>query len=245
MNDLPIEIAFDLTSKIPLNRQLTDALRRAILEGILPSNSLLPSMRDLANRLNISRATIMKCFNELSSQGYIVSTIGSGTRVSTHLPGYVEESHDSQLDFTPQPQSKLVSNLSDYANCLITLGSCLEPASAELLNCGGPLIDVAPVEHWRTILESHHSKSDVHEINTADSTGMLQLRTAYAGYLARSRAIRCSADQVFVFTARELRQDLICRLLLEPGDVVAVENPGYPGARNRFLFMVQRYSRSL
>jgi GntR family transcriptional regulator/MocR family aminotransferase len=64
--------------------------------------------------------------------------------------------------------------------------------------------------------------------------GLLPLRQAYASYLTRSRAVRCAPDQVAVFFARELRQDLLLRLLLNPGDCVAVEDPCYEPIRQRF-----------
>lgn len=232
---MPIEIALDCQSKVPLSRQLTDFLRRAIIDAVIPCGTLMPSVRDLAQELNVSRSTVMRCFEELAGQGYIVTTIGSGTRVCKRLPGELED--EVEITRLPAPADADVFNskLSQYAERLISIGTCLEPPAATLLNPGGPLIDAAPVDRWRRIFEQHCRNHVFNQYGAAaDPAGNLALRSAYASYLSRTRAIRCSADQVFVFTARELRLDLICRLLLEPADVVAVENPGYPGARQRF-----------
>jgi GntR family transcriptional regulator/MocR family aminotransferase len=230
---LPIEITLDCASKVPLSRQLTDLLRRAIIESEIPCDTLLPSVRELALKLNVSRSTVMRCFDELAGQGYIVTTVGSGTRVCPRLPGDLEEQFDIPRVSAPANAAAFETRLSRYAQRLNELGSCLEPPAAKLLNPGGPLTNAAPIDRWRKLFEKRCRNQDSTNA-VGDAHWQSLLSTAYASYLARTRAIRCKSDQVFVFTARELRLDLICRLLLEPGDLVAVENPGYPGARQRF-----------
>lgn len=230
---LPFEITLDCASKVPLSRQLTDLLRRAIIEAVIPCGTPMPSVRDLALKLNVSRSTIMRCFDELAGQGYLVTTVGSGTRVCPRLPGSLEEEVEIPRVSAPANAAAFEAKLSRYAQRLNEMGSCLEPPAAKLLNPGGPHTDAAPIDRWRKLYEQHCRN---HETTNTSGSAHWQslLSTAYASYLARTRAIRCTSDQVFVFTARELRLDLICRLLLETGDLVAVENPGYPGARQRF-----------
>lgn len=230
---LPFEVTLDCTSKVPLSRQLTDLLRRAIIESVIPCDTIIPSVRDLALKLNVSRSTVMRCFDELAGQGYLVTTIGSGTRVCPRLPGDLEEAVEIPRVSVAANAADFDAKLSQYAKRLNEMGSCLEPPAPQLLNPGGPLTDAAPIERWRQLFERRCRYHD--STNTSGNAHWQSLlSTAYASYLARTRAIRCTSDQVFVFTARELRLDLICRLLLEPGDLVAVENPGYPGARQRF-----------
>jgi len=224
-----INLSLDSFSKIPLSRQLTDRLRREIIEGNIATGSILPSIRDLAVKLNISRSTVMRCYEELAGQGYIVVTPGSGTTVCRRLPGDLERM-TAPLELEPDVNF-IPATCSDYSQRLLKVAQDGLPQSTSFLNYGGPALDAAPIDRWRELIAMH-----IKTLHTehCPSAGFLPLRKAYSGYLARTRAIRRDIDQVFVFIARELRLDLICRLLLDPGDSVAVENPGYPGARKRF-----------
>ncbi|MCI0438813.1 MAG: PLP-dependent aminotransferase family protein, partial [Chloroflexi bacterium] len=111
-------------------------------------------------------------------------------------------------------------------------GSPVAPGDFSRLVHGGPALELTPLATWRQILERHSRlrDSDILEYK-AEVFGYPPLREAYASYLIRARAVNCSADQVVVFSARELRLDIVCRLLIDPGDWVAVENPGYPTPR--------------
>ena len=64
---------------LPLHRQLYEALRRALLDGKLAAGERLPSSRDLAQDLNLSRNTVVAAINQLTVEGYLVSQVGSGT----------------------------------------------------------------------------------------------------------------------------------------------------------------------
>lgn len=224
-----INLALDSFSKIPLSRQLTDKLRREIIEGNIATGSILPSIRDLATKLNISRSTVMRCYEELAGQGYILVTPGSGTTVCRRLPGDIDRM-TAPLELEPDVNF-IPATCSDYSQRLLKLAQDAAPQSTSFLNYGGPALDAAPIDRWRELTAEHIKKLHTENCSCA---GFLPLRKTYGSYLARTRAIRCDIDQLFVFIARELRLDLICRLLLNPADAVAVENPGYPGARRRF-----------
>ncbi|MDD5335048.1 MAG: GntR family transcriptional regulator, partial [Rhodoferax sp.] len=81
------EIArLSLQGKLPLHRQLYEALRRAILDGKLTAGERLPSSRELTQDLNLSRNTVVAALNQLAVEGYLVSSIGSGTFVNDSVP---------------------------------------------------------------------------------------------------------------------------------------------------------------
>ncbi|MDD5030966.1 MAG: winged helix-turn-helix domain-containing protein, partial [Rhodoferax sp.] len=73
-------------NKLPLHRQLYEALRRAMLDGKLVADERLPSSRDLVHDLQLSRNTVVAALNQLAVEGYLVSRVGSGTFVSPSVP---------------------------------------------------------------------------------------------------------------------------------------------------------------
>jgi GntR family transcriptional regulator/MocR family aminotransferase len=103
------------------------------------------------------------------------------------------------------------------------------------LSTDGPTFDQFPFVLWRRLLRRHlHALGPSLFQYAAPGTGHSALREALAGYLARSRAVRCSADQIVIVNGSQQALDLCVRVLVDPGDDVAVENPGYLGARELF-----------
>ena len=79
-------VAINRTSGIPLHRQIATALRDSIRDGSLVAGTLLPSTRDLAREIGVSRNTVMVAYETLAGQALVICTVGSGTRVSSALP---------------------------------------------------------------------------------------------------------------------------------------------------------------
>jgi len=89
---------------------------------------------------------------------------------------------------------------------------------------------------WKELIRKHSRFQNIALLtDVRHPFGYLPLREAYSNYLVRHRAVRSNPGNVIVFSARELRLDLICKLFLSPGEIVAVENPGYPTIRGRLL----------
>lgn len=231
MSELSLQI--DSKSYVPAYRQIADEIRNAILEGRLGFGQLLPSYRDLSESLGVSRATLWKAFEDLHHQGYVQNIQGKGTFVANALPGDSSNMPAMSVRATSATARNNVT-LSRYANRLIE--HAVRPAEVGQWIDGGPTLHMTPLSLWRQLLQTHCRMRDLTVLEyTRDSFGYPPLREAYAAYLRRARAVNATADRVVVFSARELRIDLICRLLLEPGDLVAVENPCYPPVRQGLL----------
>jgi GntR family transcriptional regulator/MocR family aminotransferase len=232
--DFSLEVILDNSSSVPGFRQLSDALRRAIIDGIVPLSSDLPSVRDFCAQLDISRSTVMRSIQDLASQGYVVTAVGSGSKVASEMPGDFSQSTEFMgAAISPFDNRPL---LSAYAERLLLLPEGMSSKTTTKWDLSGPPVELTPVKQWRAIYREHCRASDLLQFDyKPEPTGQLVLRQAYASYLTRARAVNCTPDQVVVFFARELRLDLPLKLLLRPGDYVAVENPCYANMRNRFL----------
>ncbi len=226
-----VAIALDRRSAAPLHRQIYDAWRRGILDGRFRSGERVPSTRELAAALRVSRTTVSTAYEQLGAEGYFDASHGSGTFVCHQLP--------QQPVRAPRPSATRPVRplkLSVYARRLETDRS-EPPATTGVLDLSnlGPDLDAFPFPLWRRLMLRHlrHATPDVFDY-TASATGLEALRREIAVYLARSRAVRCTPDQVLIVNGSQQALDFCARLFVDPGDEVAVENPGYPRARQLF-----------
>ncbi|MCC5634653.1 PLP-dependent aminotransferase family protein [Nostoc sp. CHAB 5844] len=226
-------ISIDSKAALPLHRQVYAELRQAILSGRLTPGEKLPSTRALAQLLGISRATVTQSYEMLLSEGYLETFVGSGTFVCRQLP-------DELLNTAP------IQSKSQRTDCAISLSAYgeslnnraffrLSEADAEIsFSYGRPAFEQFPIDLWRKLL-SRHCRSPYVLDYTNDSLGYQPLREAIASYLSRSRAVLCTPAQIIIVGGSQQGLDLITRVLIDRGDWVAVEEPGYLGARRAFL----------
>lgn len=226
-------ITIDHASERPLYRQLYDELRRAILTGRLKLGARVPSTRTLAATLGVSRTTVKQSYELLISEGYLESVIGSGTSVCAQLP-------DELLRAQPAKTATLMARAAKASPRLSRLGQSLTevlddpvfPNVAINFSYGHPAVDHFPQAQWRQLLLRELRRTDTTLFDYAqDGRGYEPLRVALATYLSRSRAVRCDADQLIIVNGSQQALTLIAQVLLDRGDVVALENPGYLGAR--------------
>ncbi|BAZ27383.1 transcriptional regulator [Kalymmatonema gypsitolerans NIES-4073] len=224
-------ITLDSNSPFPLHQQLYEELRYCILSGRLLPGKRIPSTRQLAKSLGISRTTVTQTYDQLLSEGYIETVVGSGTFVCTQLP-------DDLLNSTPiQSTGKMVRppvKLSKYGENLIKtedVPRITEPVKPINFRYGRPAFDQFPIKLWRKLL-SRYCCSNLEWLDyTTDILGYKPLREAISRYLSRSRAVNCEPEQVIIVNGTQQALDLIVRLFIEPNDVIAVEDPGYLSAR--------------
>ncbi|MBW4611699.1 MAG: PLP-dependent aminotransferase family protein [Desmonostoc vinosum HA7617-LM4] len=227
-------ITIDPQASLPLHRQVYEELRRAILSGRLAPGQRLPSTRSLSQSLGISRATVIQSYDQLFSEGYLETIVGSGTFVAHQLPD--DLLRVAPITSTPSATSSSIP-LSAYGQSLTDRAFSRLPELEAQINFsyGRPAYDQFPINLWRKLL-SRHCLANLDVLDyTNSSMGYRPLREAIADYLARSRAVQCSAEQIVIVGGSQQGLDLITRLLIDQGDWIAVENPGYLGARRVFL----------
>lgn len=214
---------------VPVSRQIAEQIRRFILDGSLALGTPLPSVREYAQSLGVSRSTVSRAVEELASQGYVIAEQGSGTRVADHLPGELPE----LFRLRSNPVAKREVQLTSFAQRLMSSGFSTEDLST--LVQGRPVVQDGLLRVWKELLHRHARLTDISlQEYVLEPFGYEPLREAYASYLVRARAVRAAKEQIAVFNAKELRIDMISRLLLKPADVVAVEDPGYVTGRRQY-----------
>lgn len=229
--DLALQI--EANEDIPLFRRLAGAIREAILGQRLRAGEKMPSTPELADTLSISRATVVKTYKALISEGYLEAIAGSGTYVSRRLA--LQENPSQELETKMEPDVSL-DHFSSYAKRILTV-NFNEPTLAGLpdLNYGSPPIDLLPREQWREMLAKYCRIKPANQFEFASEIfGYRPLRIAISNFLSRTKGVRCTPDQVILFEGAHAFAH-IARLLIEPGDVAIVENPGYLGARENLL----------
>src|SRR5262249_41706565 len=178
-------------------------------------------------------------YDELLSEGYLEAVVGSGTFVCKELP---EELLRTPSPKRAPPQSRQLTSpqksLSEYGSRLKPMPTPFrDPEGQREINFvyGVPDLNIFPIRQWSRLLSRHCRAAHGDALSyVADNLGYRPLRQAIAAYLGRSRAVRCSAEQVFIVNGAQQALDLIARVVLDKGDRVALEEPGYPGARLLF-----------
>ena len=199
--------------------------------GRLRPGSRLPATRDLAAQYGLSRGTVVSAFEELKSEGYLHGSRGSGTYVSSVLPEHL-------LQVAPEPAelsrgSSRRTRLSDYG-ARVQPFSNLESRPTRAFRANLPALDLFPTRIWTRIAERRLRRLSIPQLLGCDTLGYLPLRTAVADYLNTSRGTQCEPEQVMIVSGTQEALDLAARLILNPGDQVCLEEPGYPGAAMAF-----------
>ncbi len=211
----------DRDGAVPLHRQIYDGLRRAILEGMLRAGHRVPSTRDLAAGLRVSRFPVLTAYEQLLHEGYLEGRVGSGTFVRAALPDdslRAAPARPSAASRRAVPASPPVPRPRDEGG--------LRPFRVSL-----PALDAFPHALWARLVARHARRLSPAHMAYGDPAGIGPLRAVIAEHLRTSRAVRCEAGQVLVVSGSQAALRLCATVLLGRGDVVAMEEPGYPGAR--------------
>ncbi|GAB1824070.1 MocR-like pyridoxine biosynthesis transcription factor PdxR [Herbidospora sp. RD11066] len=200
--DLPV--AVDRNSRVPLVTQVGDQLRAAMRNGQLTAGSRLPSSRALAGLLGVSRTVVTEAYQQLYAEGWLDGRHGSGT--------YVADVHP-RPDVRPSP---------------IEVAHDVPETGLIDLRPGRPWVLDYDDAAWR---RAWRAAGDLPMSDRPDLYGDPLLREALAAHLRRARAVPAGPGDVLITRGTGNGLDLLAATLLEPGDRVGVEEPGYRAAR--------------
>jgi len=245
--DLPLQLAPGEAR--PLFQQIAQQIVGFIQAGRLPRGRKLPPTRSLATACGVHRNTVIAAYNELNAQGYVEAGPGRGTFVARQLPeDTVERSGQrSRPRSGPPPAARpaprrgtrgegpAFSRLGRALPGIDDRATLLEArrSAGVNLNSGLLALDLFPWDTFRRVLDDVVGRQWRRLTQQDHPLGLEGLREALSEFLF-SRGVTADPGEVVVTTGSQQALDLVARLYLEPGDQVAVENPGYPPARRRF-----------
>ena len=219
------------SSKQPLYRQLYSHIKRLILNGDLKREARIPATRTLAATLGLSRNTVKTAMDQLAAEGYVQTRLGSGVFVSMNNP---EEFFETATTVTePTEQRLTLPRVAINAN--VIKPSAGYTPSNRAFSVGVPDLSAFPFGLWRKIYASTLRTMNQRLMGYGDPRGLPELRSEISNYVRTSRGVRCTADQILITTGAQQSLDLIARMVITEGERVALEDPGYRGARSTFL----------
>ncbi len=228
-------VKLDGRLKRPMFRQIYDSIRDAILDGRLSKNFALPSSRDLAAELGVSRMTVVSAYDQLTAEGYLTSAVGRGTFVSDELP----EEHQL-VRFQKRKKSAIESThptgpyLSSVGRRYLQERDSLPNFMAGTLKpfrLGVPALDQFPIDAWNQLNRKRWKQFSAGDLSYGHPAGYEPLRKSIAEYVQAFRGVKCDHHQVMVLSGTQQAIDVTAKLTLGPGDPVLFENPGYRTAR--------------
>ena len=200
-SSLPLTI--DRTSGLPLHLQLAEQFRAAVLDGRLQAGHRLPSTRDLARELAVSRSVTQAAYDQLHAEGWIEGRTGAGTYVTDVVP--LQPAVRRHVEHRPDADTELLT-----------------------LRPGIPYIAPAPDPGWRRAWREVSTQSPPRGYD--DAAGLPALRAALADHVGRVRGIACGPENVLVTNGTVHGLRLLLTVTRATGDRIAIEDPGYLNA---------------
>ncbi len=225
-------------SSSSLRERLCAALRLTITQGALAPLQRLPSSRLLAADLSISRITVEAAYSQIEAEGYITRQVGKGTFVSEGITKPLSSKASNKAVALQKVVSHnntiLPAGISTRGAAIISTGGCKDPQTPLPFAAGSPELRAFPLKLWRQLTNKNLRINGETLLGYGDPQGYLPLREAIAGYLQQSRGVSCNPEQIMVTTSSQQSLQLLATLLIDNGDKLWVEQPGYLGARNAF-----------
>jgi len=213
-------IWLDRNSRFTLQDQLVRQIKEFVQQGRLKPGEAMPSTRELADELRLSRNTVVYAYDRLEGEGYLEAESRSGVFVSSsiflsqHSKWPVELKEIESERIRGRPTSKVLGLPAPFRPCQ-------------------PDVNLFPLAIWnrfRGRVLRHQGRGLLH-YQASCVSGVPALRENLAAYLRDSRGVRCDWRQVVITSGSQQALFILANLLMKPGDRAYVEDPGYVEAR--------------
>lgn len=201
-------IPIERSSTKPLIRQVYEHIRAQILGGTLLGGEQLPSTRELAANLHISRNVVLEAYDQLLAEGYIESRAGSGTYVAE---GIHFEYKPGESDVSPTLSPASLSTQDQYID----------------FRSGLPALDLFPRKQWSQHAHHVYTRADSEVFGYDYPEGRLELRAVLARYLQRTRGVVCQPEHILILSGASQAFSLLNRLLLSSNAEMVIEDPSH------------------
>lgn len=213
-----------------LHAWLYREIHTAILESRLAPGLKLPARKVLARQCRVSIGTVTEAYDRLVKLGYLDARAGSGTYVRATVPDTTPGRGAPRAPGPAHGPRRVLSARGRLlaAHCFPKLFS---NRAVQTFRVDRPALDVFPIEIWnRLTTQRIYRGRTLQLLAHGDPLGFPPLRAALAAHISRTRGVRCEAAQLVITSATQHSLDLVSRLLLDPGDQVWMEDPGYAAA---------------
>jgi GntR family transcriptional regulator / MocR family aminotransferase len=230
-------VRLDRSGGQPLRAQLEASLREAIRGGRLRAGERLPSSRELARELGVSRGMVQDCYGQLLAEGYLTSRTGSATRVAD-ISG--KPANDQPANDQPEGRPALVSPAAPLGHSgtsgVAAFSPSRQPPEPPLIadfRPGVPDLSSFPRSDWAWAVKQACTQATDADLGYGDPRGSAELREVLAGYLRRVRAADANPARMIISTGFAQGINLVLRTLAVHSGVtrVAFEDPGYGSAQ--------------
>lgn len=200
-----IWLPIDKNRDVPLIRQVYAQIRSRILSGEWPAGDRLPSTRQLANELQVSRNVILEAYEQLKAEGYIEGRQGAGTYVS-------EGAYLEQAFAIDQKVHELERSGEEQADVID-------------FRSGIPDLRLFPRKTWAKLSYDAYLDIPHSTFSYGNPEGIPEFRQALCRYLVKSRGVQCQPHQLVITSGATQAMSLVAKLLISQGDTVIIEDP--------------------
>lgn len=199
-------LEIDKNKKRLIKAQIYNQLREKILSGELEAGMRLPSSRELASELNISRNTVLSAYEMLISEGYVNSVSGSGVYINKGVKAIRQPDEIMDIRISSVSDEVITQDVIDF-------------------DSGIPAIDLFPRGKWNRVVTQAFNEAPISVLGYDHPEGRPELRRVVADYLLKARGIKCKPEQIIITTGAKQGISLIAKCLLNKNSEVWIEDP--------------------
>lgn len=203
------------TGNLRLHVRIKEAISNHIVAGTLPIGQRLPTIRDLAEMIDVNPMTVAKAYKALAEIGYVQARGSGGTFVTQPKLASTDEAEWMQKSTGPAVLSEQLFSLARAPGVIGFTTNYPDPALADIVGFKSCLAEIA-------------ADTSLRWFRYDPAAGRDELRGELVGFVAR-RGIVAKLEDILVTSGGQQALDIVVRALVAPGDVVIVERPTYFG----------------